>query len=130
MIKPRVNIKYPWHLSIGDYSWIGEGAWIDNLVAVEIGSNVCLSQGAYLMTGNHNYRSVTFDLVTGRVRIGDGAWIGAQAIVCPGVSIAAGSVLSVGSIARSDTEAGWVYDGSPAVKLRPRDRPPVTSSVQ
>ena len=38
----------PWRLSIGDYSWIGEDVWIDNLAMVKIGKNVCVSQGAYL----------------------------------------------------------------------------------
>lgn len=60
VIKPGVNIKYPWNLSIGDYSWIGENAWIDNLVQVTVGSNVCISQGAMLLCGNHNYKRQTF----------------------------------------------------------------------
>src|SRR5882724_10849739 len=55
-IKPGVNIKYPWFLEVGDDTWIGEEVWIDNLTTVKIGKNVCLSQGAMLLTGNHNYR--------------------------------------------------------------------------
>ena len=54
VIKPRVNVKYPWLLEIGDHTWIGEGVWIDNLGQVEIGNNVCISQGALLLSGNHN----------------------------------------------------------------------------
>src|SRR6476619_5535921 len=56
LIKPNVNIKYPWFLEIGDHVWIGEEAWIDNLALVVLGNNVCISQGAYLLTGNHDYR--------------------------------------------------------------------------
>ena len=56
VIKPGVNIKYPWNLSIGDYSWIGENVWIDNLAKVKIGNNVCVSQGAMLLCGNHDYK--------------------------------------------------------------------------
>lgn len=63
VIKPSVNIKYPWNLSIGDYSWIGENVWIDNLTHVAIGSNVCISQGAMLLCGNHDYKRPTFDLM-------------------------------------------------------------------
>ena len=55
-IKPNVNIKYPWHLKIGENVSIGEGVWIDNLADVNIGSNVCISQNAYLLTGSHNYK--------------------------------------------------------------------------
>jgi len=56
VIKPSVNIKYPWKLKIGDHSWIGENVWIDNLAEVTLGQHVCLSQGAMLLTGNHNYK--------------------------------------------------------------------------
>src|SRR5262249_42902381 len=51
--KPRVRIKFPWRLEIGDDTWIGESVWIDNLAKVEIGSHCCISQGAYICTGSH-----------------------------------------------------------------------------
>jgi len=54
VIKPNVNIKYPWFLEIGDNVWLGEGVWIDNLTDVKIGNNVCVSQDAYILTGSHN----------------------------------------------------------------------------
>ena len=44
-IKPGVRIKFPWRLTVGDHSWIGEDAWIDNLGQVEIGANCIISQG-------------------------------------------------------------------------------------
>ena len=81
VIKPSVNIKYPWNLSIGDYSWIGENVWIDNLVQVTIGSNVCISQGAMLLCGNHNYKLPTFDLIVKPIVIENGAWVGAKSTV-------------------------------------------------
>ena len=55
VIKNNVIIKSPWYLTIGDNCWLGEGCWIDNLDRVTIGSNVCISQGAMLLTGNHDY---------------------------------------------------------------------------
>jgi putative colanic acid biosynthesis acetyltransferase WcaF len=120
VIKPKVNIKYPWNLQIGNGTWIGERVWLDNLVDITIGANACISQGAYLFTGNHDYKADAFTLVTRAVTIQDSAWVGAFATVCPGVTIRQGSVLSVRSVAFSDTEAGWIYKGSPAVKVRPR----------
>src|SRR5690349_1198725 len=56
LIKPDVSIKFPWKLKLGANIWIGEQVWIDNLAEVVIGDNVCLSQGVYLLTGNHNYK--------------------------------------------------------------------------
>src|SRR5580692_2251944 len=55
VIKPGVTIKYPWHLEVGDDCWIGENSWIDNLTTVQLGNNVCVSQGAYFCTGNHDW---------------------------------------------------------------------------
>lgn len=120
MIKPRVNVKYPWNLTIGDYTWIGEGVWIDSLVSVHIGSNAIVSQGAMLLTGNHNYKSQTFDLVVKEINIEDGAWVGAKSVVCPGVSMLSHSVLTVGSVATSDCDSYGVYQGNPAVKIKER----------
>src|SRR5690606_39763522 len=42
VIKPKVNIKYPWYLTVENDTWIGEKVWIDNLAEVRIGQNVCL----------------------------------------------------------------------------------------
>jgi putative colanic acid biosynthesis acetyltransferase WcaF len=120
VIKPNVQIKYPWYLSLGDYTWIGEKVWIDNLVPVTIGANVCISQGAMLLTGNHNYKSPAFDLITGEIHIDDGVWIGAQSLVAPGIHCQSHAVLSVMSVALSDLNAYTIYQGNPAVEIRKR----------
>ena len=121
VIKPRVNIKYPWKLAIGDYSWIGEDVWIDNLEEIIIGSNVCISQGAMLLTGNHNYKKSSFDLITGEISLEDGVWIGAKAVVCPGVTCKSHSILTVGSVATLDLEPYTIYQGNPAKPIRKRE---------
>lgn len=120
MIKPGVNVKYPWLLEVGNYTWIGENVWIDNLAKVKIGSNACLSQGAMLLCGNHNYKKSTFDLIVGDITVEDGGWIGAHAVVCPGVTIHSHAVLSVSSVAHHDLDAYSIYQGNPAVKIRER----------
>lgn len=120
IIKPSVNIKYPWNLFIGDYTWIGENVWIDNLVPVKIGSNVCISQGAMLLCGNHNFKLSTFDLIVKPISIEDGAWVGAQAVVCPGVTMYSHSILAVGSVASKDLNEFSIYRGNPAVKIADR----------
>lgn len=120
IIKPKVNIKYPWNLIVGDNVWIGENVWIDNLDKVQIGNNVCLSQGAFLLCGNHNYSKETFDLITGRIILEDGVWIGAKSIVCPNVICKSHSVLSVLSVATHDLDAYSVYRGNPAERIKER----------
>lgn len=121
IIKPHVSIKYPWKLVIGDNVWIGEEVWIDNLALVTFGNNSCISQGAMILCGNHNYKRSSFDLVVGEVTIDEGAWVGAKATVCPGVKMGSHSLLTVGSVATSNLEEYWIYQGNPAKKLRIRE---------
>lgn len=121
VIKPKVSIKYPWLLEVGNYVWIGENVWIENLAEVKIGSNSCISQGAMLLTGNHNYKKTTFDLILGKIVLEDGVWISAKAIVCPGVRCGSHSVLTVGSVATKDMEPYFIYQGNPAVPTKKRE---------
>lgn len=120
-IKPNVNIKYPWFLEIGSHVWIGEGVWIDNLAQVNIGNNVCISQDAYLLTGSHNYKKSSFDLILGRITLEDGVWIGAKATLCPNVTCKSHSVLAVGSVTSSDLQEYTIYQGNPALAKRKRE---------
>lgn len=120
VIKPRVNIKYPWHLKLGRNVWIGEDVWIDNLMPVTIGDNVCLSQNSLLLTGNHDYRSPTFDLMAQPITIADGVWIAARVVVCSGAYCGENCVVTVGSVAVGSLEPNFVYSGTPAVKKRAR----------
>jgi len=120
VIKPHVTIKYPWHLITGSYVWIGEHVWIDNLATVTLKDNTCISQGALLLCGNHNYRKTTFDLIAREIVVEEGAWVGAMATVCPGVKLGEHSLLTVGSVATANLEPYWVYQGNPAQKLKER----------
>jgi putative colanic acid biosynthesis acetyltransferase WcaF len=120
VIKPNVNIKYPWLLEIGSYVWIGEQVWIDNLANVIIGDHVCISQGALLLCGNHNYKKPSFDLLVGKITIEEGAWIGAKAVVCPNVTVHSHAILSVVSVATKNLEPYAIYQGNPAIKIRDR----------
>jgi len=121
IIKPSVTIKYPWFLAIGNHTWIGEMVWIDNLISVSVGSNACISQGAMLLTGNHNYKKSSFDLMAKPIILEKGVWVGAKSVVCPGVTCFSHSVLSVGSVATSDLKPYSVYAGNPARENKSRE---------
>ena len=120
VIKPQVNIKYPWKLTIGDFVWLGEQVWIDNLGSVEIHNHVCVSQGAILLTGNHDYKKPSFDLKIGEIIIKSGVWIGAKSVVCPGVVCEENSVLLASSIATKDLITNKIYQGNPATPKKDR----------
>lgn len=120
VMKPRVNVKFPWRLSIGAHSWIGEGVWIDNLASVSIGSNAVLSQDCYLCTGSHDHSRSSFALRVSPITIADGAWICARAIVAPGVTVNDGAVLALGSVATQSLDSWTIYVGNPAKPVRQR----------
>lgn len=121
VIKNDVIIKSPWFLTVGDNVWLGEGCWIDNLDRVEIGNNVCISQGALLLTGNHDYKKSSFPYKNDKIILKDGVWIGAKSVVCPGVICGSHSILTVGSVATKNIDEYCIYQGNPAVKIRERN---------
>ena len=120
VIKNNVVIKSPWNLTVGDDCWLGEDCWIDNLDKVCIGNNVCISQGALLLTGNHDYTVFSMPYRNAAITLEDGAWIGAKAVVCPGVTVRRNAILTVGSVATKEMEENGIYQGNPAVRVRTR----------
>jgi putative colanic acid biosynthesis acetyltransferase WcaF len=120
IIKPHVNIKYPWRLNIGSHVWIGEHVWIDNLADVCIEDNVCISQGAMLLCGNHDYKKTSFDLIIGNITLKKGSWVGAKSIVCPGIVMGSHAVLTVGSVATKNMSDYTIYQGNPAQAVKER----------
>jgi putative colanic acid biosynthesis acetyltransferase WcaF len=120
VLKPHLHVKYPWHLTVGDHSWIGEGAWIDSLGLVRLGANVCLSQGVMIETGNHDWSKPTFDLLVKEVVIEDGAWAAVRSLILPGARLASHAVLGAGSVLSGDTVPYGIYVGVPATRVRER----------
>ena len=114
VLRPGVRVKYPWLLSIGDHTWVGEDVWIDNLAEVKIGANCCISQGAHLCTGNHDWSDPAFGLLVQPIMLGDGAWIGTRALVCPGVIVGQCGVAAAGSIVTKPIPAFEIHSGNPA----------------
>lgn len=120
VLKASINVKYPWNLVIGSYSWVGEKAWLDSLAPITIGSNACISQGVYFCTGNHDWSDPAFGLVVKPIVIEDGAWVGARATVLPGVTVKSHSIVAAGSVIAGDTEPYMVHAGNPAVAVKER----------
>ena len=106
VIRSRTNITFPWRLSIGDHSWIGEQVEILSLAPVKIGSHVCISQRAFLCTGSHDFRSPGFNLITRPITIEDHSWIAANAFICHGVTIGERAMVGAGVTVTSDVPGG------------------------
>ncbi|MBU7586260.1 MAG: WcaF family extracellular polysaccharide biosynthesis acetyltransferase [Nostoc sp. TH1S01] len=119
-LKPGVRVKFPWRLFVGDHVWIGEDAWIDNLATVTIESHVCISQGVYLCTGNHDWSHPDFKLITAPIHIQESSWIAAKSVVGPGVTVGKGAVLTLGGVTGRSLEAMTIYAGNPAQPIKQR----------
>ncbi len=117
VIRSRVHISFPWRLTIGDDVWIGEEITILSLDRVVIGSDVCLSQRAFLCTGSHDFSRESFDLMTAPITIADGCWIGAQAFVGPGVSFGKSSRCLAGAVVVKSIGADTTVAGVPARRI-------------
>lgn len=121
VIKPRVTVKYPWHLELADNCWIGEQVWIDNLTAVRIGSNACVSQGAYLCTGNHDWSDPRFGLRIAPIQICEGAWAGAKSVLTPGSVLGRYAIAAAGAVIVGSVPDFHIYAGNPAVYVKTRE---------
>lgn len=119
-IKPGVRVKFPWRLDVADHVWIGEDVWIDNLDQVTIGAHCCLSQGAYLCTGSHDWSDPRFGLVTRPIRLDGECWVGARATLAPGTVMEQGAVLAMSGLGRGRLAAGMIHAGVPGVAPKPR----------
>ena len=120
IIKPRVNIHFPWKLVIGDHVWIGEEAFLLNFEPLTIGNNVCISQRSFLCGGNHDFRDPAMSYRNGPITLNDGAWVGASCFVGPNVVVGTDSVITAGSVVTGNLESNGVFRGNPAIKVGTR----------
>ena len=120
IIRPSVTITYPWKVSIGDNSWIGDDVVLYSLGDIEIGSNTVISQKSYICTGSHDYNAVDFPIYAKKITIGNECWLATDVFVSPGISISKGVVVGARSSVIHDLEAHSVYVGSPARFIKKR----------
>jgi len=119
-IYSSATIYMPWNLEIGDWSSIGEHAYIYNLGKVTIGSRVTISHRAHLCAGTHDYRLPDMPLIRPKISISDQAWVCADAFIGPGVCIGEGAVIGARAVAVKNIEPWRVIAGNPAREIATR----------
>jgi putative colanic acid biosynthesis acetyltransferase WcaF len=77
LIRPGVRVAYPWKLVVGDNCWIGDGVRLYNIDEITLGDHTVVSQDAYLCSGTHDARDITFPVVASPIRIESECWIAA-----------------------------------------------------
>jgi putative colanic acid biosynthesis acetyltransferase WcaF len=112
-IRPTARFTYPWKITIGDYSWIGDDVVLYSLDTIEIGQHCVISQKTYICSASHNLHDPTFKLVTKPVLIGNGVWIATDCFIAPGVKIGANAVIGARSSVFKDIPAQKVCWGTP-----------------
>ena len=120
IIRPNVTITYPWKVSIGDNSWIGDNVELYSLGEIEIGSNVVISQKSYLCAASHDYDKEDFPIWAKKITIEDECWLATDVYVAPGVTVGRGTVVGARSSVFKDLPAGKVCVGSPAKIIKDR----------
>jgi putative colanic acid biosynthesis acetyltransferase WcaF len=129
IMRPRLRVKFPWNLLVGDNCWIGEGVWIHNQGLVTIEDNAVVSQEAFITTGSHDiYRSM--DLVIEPVVIRRGAWVTSRCMVLQGAEVGQNTIVTPGSMVRGSLLPESIYGGNPAAYIRERWQASVETSNQ
>lgn len=119
-IHPTAKIDYPWKLTMGDYSSLGEHSWAYCLDEISIGEKTCIGNDVYILTGSHDITSLSFDLVTKPVRIGNGVWVAVGSYILPGVTLADMTVVAAKSCVPKSTDEYDVVGGNPAKFIKKR----------
>ena len=119
-ISNTAKIQYPWLLTIGDYSAIGDHAIVYNLGPLTIGCRVTISQYAHLCGGTHDHRSTDFELMRCPIHIDDDAWIAADAFVGPGVKVGQGAIVAARAVVVREVPAWSIVAGNPARRIGQR----------
>ncbi len=115
------KIWLPERLEIGENSWVGDSANLYCVAPIRIGANAVVSENAFICTAEHDIASPTFELRFAPITIGDGAWVGARAIVLPGRTIGEGAVVAANAVVTHDVEPWTVVAGNPARVIKKRE---------
>ena len=121
LVRPTARVTYPWKVSIGDHSWVGDDVVLYSLGEIEIGKHTVISQKSYLCTGSHDYAKPSFEIFAQPVKIEDEVWIATDVFVAPGVTIGKGTVVGARSTVLQDLPPGEICFGNPARPIK--DRP-------
>ena len=119
-IARTARLDYPWKISIGADSSVGEHSWIQAQAEVDIGKNVCIGEYCKIITGDHDICSLNFDLKESSIRIQDNCWIATGAMILSGVTVGEGAVVAAGAVVTKDVEPWTVVAGNPAKFIKKR----------
>lgn len=114
IMRPRIKVRFPWKLHVGDDSWIGEGVWFHNQDHIHIGHDVVISQETFLTTGSHAHRR-DMALITRPIIVEDGAWITSRCVILGGAHVGRSALVQPLTVLTAiPIPKGEVWGGNPA----------------
>lgn len=114
-------VKFPWNLTLEDRACLAPSCEVYNLGPCILRARATVTQRVYLCGGTHDLGHPALPLVTGIIEIGADAFVGAQALVLPGVRIGEGAVVGAGSVITKDVPPWTVVAGNPAREIGSRE---------
>lgn len=120
-VSASCRIQRPWAVTLGELCSLGPGVTIYNLGSFSLGKRSIISQDVYICGGTHDYTDPTYPLVRMPIEIGDDVWICAGAFIGPGVHIGDGAVVGARAVVLKDVPPWTVVAGNPAKFIKRRE---------
>lgn len=112
-IAPSCRIWAPWNLVLGDFAALGDGVDCYNVGKIAIGSKAAVSQRSFLCAATHDASSLLRPLIVKPIAIQNHAWVAAESLIMPGVTIGEGAVIGARSVVTRDMPAWHICVGVP-----------------
>lgn len=119
-IYPDARVWAPWNLEIGANVTVGAGVELYCVGQIKLGDQVIVSQRSFLCTASHDIHSPSFDLVAGDIVVDDNAWIAAEALIGPGVTVGKNAVVAARAVVFRNVAPSEVVAGNPAQPISER----------
>ena len=119
-IHSTAMIQIPWNLNMKHRACLGENANAYSLGKIKILERATIAQEAYLCTGTHDFNDPSLQLITKPIIVGKNAFIGARAMILPGVCIGDQVIVGAMSVVSKDVPDYQIVAGNPAQKIGER----------
>ena len=135
-VYPGARLSHTYGIRAGRNLMINAGAFIYGRGGLSFGDHVMIGPNVVIVSSQHRFDDPRIEMVfqghqAAFVTIGSDVWIGANAVILPGVTVADGTVVSAGAVVTRDTEPYSIVGGVPAAKIgmRPREVPAPASAA-
>jgi len=119
-VHTRARIQIPWNLRLAHRACLGDRANAYSLGEITLGEGCTIAQEAYLCTGTHDFASPALPLQTAPITVGKDAFVGARALILPGVQIGDRAIVGAGAVVTKDVAPETIVVGNPAKPIGTR----------